>query len=67
MLGVNARLGRTFLSDEDRPGHGRVAIIDDALWKGNIGGDAGIIGRKLDGTPYDIVGVLPPGFYFPSV
>ena len=69
MLGVKARLGRTFLAEEDRPGHDRVVVVDHSFWVGELGADPDAVGRRLllDGSPYEIVGVLPPGFSFPKL
>jgi hypothetical protein len=35
------------------------------LWQRRFGGDAGVTGKvvTLDGTPFTIVGVAPPGFH----
>ncbi len=67
LLGVEAALGRTFLSEEDRAGAPEVAVLSDGLWRRTFGADPGLIGRTvaLDGTAYTVVGVLPPGFDFP--
>ncbi len=69
MLGVQPRLGRTFLQDEDRPGHDHVVVLNDELWKRRFAADPNIIGRKimLNGHPYDVIGVLPAGFHFPKL
>lgn len=68
-LGVAARSGRTFSPEEDRPGgDARVAVLGDALWRTRFGADPGVIGRmvELDGTRHRVIGVMPPGFDFPS-
>ena len=66
-LGVNAAIGRTFLSDEDTPGKERVVLLGDQLWRGRFGADAGIVGKtlSLDGTPHVVIGVMPGGMTFP--
>src|SRR5687768_6561228 len=68
VLGVSAALGRTFASDEDRDGRQRVVLLSDALWRGRFGADQGVIGQQIqiDGAPHTIVGVMPPGFRYPS-
>ncbi len=60
LLGVQPRLGRTFLESEDAYGRDHVAILADSLWRRRFHADPGIVGRKilLDGSPYDVVGVL---------
>ena len=64
VLGVRPMLGRTFVEGESIPGRETVAILSHALWAERFGSDRSIIGRSvvLDGTPYTVVGVLPPGF-----
>jgi len=65
MLGVAPRLGRTFTPDEDTPGH-NVALISDALWQSRFGSRPDIVGQvtRINGAPYQIVGVMPPDFHF---
>jgi predicted permease len=67
VLGVSAAVGRTLVPDDDRPGAGRVVVVTDGLWRRRFGGELAIVGRSilLDGVPYTVVGVLPPGFFFP--
>lgn len=62
-LGVQARLGRTFTTDETQPGADRVVLLSEHLWQ-RLGADASLLGRPLllDGTPYTAVGVMPGGF-----
>jgi predicted permease len=69
LLGVRPALGRAFLPEEDESGHGRVAMLTDALWRNHFHGDRSIVGTRiiLDGVPHEIVGVLPASFRFPSV
>ena len=69
MLGTSAQLGRTFLDEEDEPGRDRVVVLDDQVWRRRFAADPGVIGRKilLDGTAYEVVGVLPPAFSFPKI
>ncbi|HEX5474642.1 MAG TPA: ABC transporter permease [Vicinamibacterales bacterium] len=66
-LGTPAALGRVFTADEDRPGHDREAVLSDEVWQRRFGADPSIVGRPidLDGQPYVVVGVMPPGFTFP--
>ena len=69
MLGIQARLGRTFLREEDQAGRDRVVVLNEDLWKRRFAADPNVIGRKimLDGNPYEIVGILPAGFHFPKL
>jgi len=67
VLRTPAALGRTFRREEERPGNERLVIISDGAWQNRFGGDESIIGQTipLDGEPYEVVGVMPPGFTFP--
>jgi hypothetical protein len=65
LLGVNAALGRTFSAEEDSvAGRRAVAVLSDGLWRRRFGADPQILGRRvlLDAQPFEVVGVLPPGF-----
>ena len=43
-------------------------MLSDRLWRSQFGGDPSIVGRslRLDDAPLQVVGVMPPGFQFPS-
>ena len=58
-----AKMGRTFLPGEDEVGKDHVAVISNSFWVSQFGSDPAILGRTmtLDGEPYVIVGVMPPG------
>jgi putative ABC transport system permease protein len=65
-LGVQPGLGRTFRSEEERAG-ADVVVLSDGVWRSEFGGSAAAIGSSLslNGRPFTIVGVMPPGFRFP--
>ena len=67
VLGVRARVGRTFSEDEDDFGAPDVVLMSYELWRGRFGGDPGILGRRLilNGRPWEIIGVMPPEIDFP--
>lgn len=67
-LGARPMLGRGFEPGEDRPGSEPVLVISHGLWQQELGSDPDVIGRKLElgGVTRTIVGVMPPGFYFPT-
>jgi putative ABC transport system permease protein len=66
LLGVAPALGRTLGDADDQPGHEHVVVISDNVWRTRFGGDRDVVGRSvpINGTPYTIVGVMPPGFRF---
>jgi putative ABC transport system permease protein len=66
-LGVQPVVGRTFLPDEGIDGRHRRAVIGHSLWARRFGSDPAIVGQtlRLDGEPYEVVGVAPPGFKIP--
>jgi putative ABC transport system permease protein len=68
LLGIRPMLGRSFHADENTPGQQRVAILGHALWQNRFGSDPNVVGRKvlLNGTPCEIVGVLPATFEYPD-
>jgi predicted permease len=68
VLGIRPIAGRTFLDGEDQPGHDRIAVLGHALWQQRFGSDPAIVGRSVvvDGISRTVVGVMPPGFHFPS-
>ncbi|HEY2713723.1 MAG TPA: ABC transporter permease [Chthoniobacterales bacterium] len=68
ILGVDPVLGRGLTSSDDDPGAPRVMLISHRLWERDFGSDSSVIGRvvRLDGEPRTVVGVMPPGFQFPS-
>ncbi len=66
VLEVQPLIGRLLTADDDRRGCGaQAAVISYAFWQHEFNGDPSVIGRKimLDGNPFPIVGVTPPGFY----
>ena len=67
-LGVSPLLGRTFIPEDDQPGHEHVTVLSNRLWLNRFGGDAGIVGRTVDlnGYPYTVIGVMPASFTFPN-
>jgi predicted permease len=66
LLGQKAALGRTF-SGSDDGAEEDVVVLSDRLWRSRFGADPAIVGQSLtlDGRPYTVAGVTPPGFSFP--
>ena len=68
LTGVRPQLGRAFVAGEDAPGGPRVAIISHAMWQNRFGGERSVLGTtiRMNGQPYEIIGVMPEGFLFPN-
>jgi predicted permease len=65
VLGVKPYRGRTFIADGDKKiGGNPEVVLSYALWARRFGSDDKFIGQTitLNGTPYTVVGVTPPGF-----
>jgi putative ABC transport system permease protein len=69
VLGVHPFLGRLISPSDDQPGCAGGVDLSYAFWEHRYGGDASAIGKTLtlNGHPFPIVGVTPPGFYGVSV
>jgi len=68
LLGVQPAMGRLFTAEQDREGAPGTLLLSYQLWQALFGGDPGVIGRRvnLDNQPYEIIGVMPRDFHFPS-
>jgi putative ABC transport system permease protein len=66
LLGVQPLLGRSFLTEEDRPGANKVAVLSYSLWQSRYGADRNILNRDilLNGEKHTVVGVMPASFHF---
>jgi putative ABC transport system permease protein len=65
-LGVEPIIGRAFQHGEDSPGAANVVLLSYGLWQRRFSGDGAIVGQTLtlNGSPYTVIGVLPPNFQF---
>ena len=65
-LGVNPELGRPFERQFTQPGGADPAVLSHSLWRSAFAANPNIVGRQiiLDGRPYTVTGVLPPGFKY---
>jgi predicted permease len=65
MLGVGPALGRTLTpADDDRAAGHQIIVLSARGWRRLFQNDPSIVGRsaRLDGVPYDVVGVMPEEF-----
>src|SRR5687768_3544733 len=67
-LGIGPALGRGFRPEEEVPTRDNVIVISHGMWQTRFGGDPSVVGRSLSlsGVPVEVVGVMPPDFYFPN-
>ncbi len=68
VIGLAPIRGRLPSEAEDAPDGPTVALISHGLWVSRYGEDPGVIGRsiELNGSPREVIGVMPPGYDFPT-
>lgn len=68
VLGLEADRGRVFGARAGGEPETGVAVLTHEFWELRYGADPDVLGRsvRLDGIPYEIVGVLPAGTAFPG-
>jgi predicted permease len=65
VLGVKPQMGRTFhAEDGNAEGANPVVVVSYSLWGHKFGADPNFVGQTvtLNGTPFTVIGVMPPGF-----
>jgi macrolide transport system ATP-binding/permease protein len=65
LLGLRPVIGRLLGPDDDRaPAAHPVVVISHRLWQNRLGGDPGVVGRKLilNKNEYTVIGVAPVGY-----
>ena len=67
LFGVRPYVGRIYRPESSTTPGTHVAVASYGFWQQMLGGDQRAIGRslELDGTQFEIVGVLPPDFQYP--
>ena len=67
-LDVAPYRGRLFTAQETEPGAEATIVLGYGFWRTRFGGDPAILGQALvlDQRPYVVIGILPPGFGYPS-
>ncbi len=65
VVGVSPVIGRALTrADDDRAGGHPVILLSDTGWTRHFTRDPHVVGRSVlvAGAPFDIIGVMPPGF-----
>jgi predicted permease len=67
VLSARPQIGRPFAAQEAQPGHDRVVVLMNNLWRTQFQSDPAILGKTitLDGLSYTVIGVMPPPFHLP--
>jgi predicted permease len=66
LLGIEPALGRTFTEDEMDPGNEMKVVLTHGFWMDHFAGEDPL-GRdlRIDGRPFEVVGVLPEDLTLP--
>jgi putative ABC transport system permease protein len=64
-LGIQPWIGRMMTDADDQEGAPPVAVMTYRIWQFKYGSDPSVVGStfQLNGHPFTIIGVAPPGFY----
>ena len=68
VLGIHPIVGRTFTSDDDKPGAEPVLVLSYTYWQTKFGGDPRIVGQvfQMNDRPHTVIGVLPNVPHYPQ-
>jgi predicted permease len=63
--GAAPMLGRGIVAEDGKPGAPLVFVMSYRTWKGEFGGETGIIGKSfvIEGEPATLIGVMPERFH----
>ena len=64
-LGAQPWIGRLMTDADDREGAPPVAVLSYHVWQDKYGSDPSVVGAgyQINGHPFTVIGVAPPGFY----
>jgi len=70
VLEIQPSIGRGFTRADEQAGGGPgglKVVLGYDFWQTHFGGDRNVIGRRIEieSEPYNVVGIMPPGFLFP--
>jgi putative ABC transport system permease protein len=66
VLRVQPLVGRRFTAEDDSPRSPERVMLAHGYWQRKFAGDSSVVGQRIvvDGTPREIIGVLPAGFRY---
>jgi predicted permease len=66
VLRVQAAVGRRFTAEDDRPAAPDRVMLTHGYWERKFGANPAAVGKilRIDGKPWEIIGVLPASFSF---
>ena len=58
-------IGRLMTDEDDQEGAPPVAVMSYRIWQEKYGSDPSVVGAgyQINGHPFTVIGVAPPGFY----
>ena len=64
-FGVQPWIGRLMTDADDQEGAPPVAVMSYRIWQDKYGSDPSVVGAgyQINGHPFTVIGVAPPGFY----
>jgi putative ABC transport system permease protein len=67
VLRVAPLIGRAFKAEDEIDGQNHSVILSYGFWRRRFGGTPDVVGKtlELNEQPWEIVGVMPPGFAYP--
>ena len=68
LTGVNPLLGRSLSPEDSLTGAEAVVLLGHDVWQGYYNSRSDIVGQysRINGQQHTIIGVMPPGYTFPS-
>jgi predicted permease len=68
VMGVHPVIGRDFSAEEQKVGATPVLLVSDNYWRQSLGASADLsrFRLRIGDRVFSVVGVMPPGFHFPS-
>ncbi len=68
VFGVEAAIGRPLRNRDQQEDDNHIVVLSHGAWTRRFGADPAVVGSSLvlNGDPFVVVGVMPPGFEYPA-